>query len=86
MFGGKKINFFKKVEGNNMLCHHNSSRLREVIFQASMRIIVKFDKLQKNFETEKKHHYIKFFRKIFSGSPFKYTVFVIYMVKTCICY
>jgi len=47
MFGGKKINFFKKVEVNNMLCHHNSSRLREVIFQASRRIIVKSDKLQK---------------------------------------
>ena len=49
MFGGKKIYFFKKVEVNNMLCQHNSSRLREVIFQASRRIIVKFDKLQKKF-------------------------------------
>jgi hypothetical protein len=54
MFGGKKINFFKKVEVNNMLCHHNSSGLREVIFQASRRIILKSDKLKKIFETEKK--------------------------------
>jgi len=50
----KKFGFFFKVEVNNMLCHHNSSRLREVIFQASRRIIVKFDKFQKNFWNWKK--------------------------------
>ncbi len=67
-----------------MLCHYSSSRLGEVIFQASRRIIVKSDKLQKKFWNWKKHQSIKFFRNFFSWSPFKYTVFVIYMVKTCI--
>jgi hypothetical protein len=54
MFGGKKNYFFKKVEVNNMLCHHNSSRMREVIFQASRRIIIKSDKLQKKILKLKK--------------------------------
>ncbi len=55
MFGCKIFFFFIKVEVNNMLCHHNSSRLREVIFQASRRIIVKSDKLQKKFLKLKKN-------------------------------
>jgi hypothetical protein len=52
MFGGQKNIFFKKIEVNNMLCHHNSSRLREVSFQASRRIFVKSDKFLKKIDNE----------------------------------
>jgi hypothetical protein len=66
MFGGKKNYLKKKVEVNNILCHHNSSRMREVIISGFQQDYCKIWEITKIFLKLKKNIIIfNFFEKIF---------------------
>ncbi len=55
MFGGKKNFYYKKIEVNNILCHHNSSRMREVIISGFQQDYCKIWEITKIFLKLKKN-------------------------------